>query len=314
MGVDAKLLLGSVWFFSPHRGPCAMIHPSGCDGVPLTQFEMRVLSLANEFFTTAYRYVFEGYWRNGVFHDMCGSLAATDWRGKTYEFYYPSFRDVEGLKFSRIAVKVLPELDGEVAAAELKALVPPLIRPPGRVDSELRVLIAPRRRGPFFIRAKRLAPGYRTAVIITPVPEIALKRLLAIVLGFIKRRVKALLEKTGKEGLWGHIFKGDHFVARNSLLYIIECFGLSLRNSLACLCHFWNWLAVKLRHVMAEIGRQSMVKMAMRKIAEVKELLSMIKAVPRYVWREEPAVLKRLEEVLAAPCLRRGGSVQIEGG
>ena len=262
-------------------------------------FSSRVLELANATFSPMYARIFKKYWHNSMDTRMTRNYCITKWSEGIYEVNMPTFPRIDGgnLGFSRIIIKVLPEIDRQAAHEQAIECFEQHIKPAGVIDSELIVLVAPKRSAKArkerqFIRSFKheKKPGYLTAVVINPVPEICLKRILTVVANFLKKRIKALLEKLKIEP-WQTDYKEQDTLYYSTLASVVESFSYLIATSLRCLSHSLNWILMKIRGLKQEIGRQNVLKMAISKVSELKTILQGVKL-------EKPQILAELETVL----------------
>lgn len=258
-------------------------------------FSDRVIELCNHSFSDMYRRIFKGYWDNAIFARMRKPYFKSDFSEGYYEIYIPTFEDPEGLnmRYYRIAIQVLPELDNDIMRREELKLRKTKVcdgnGPAGSVDSELLVLIAPHRSAKGieenqFLRSHRTYPqvkGYLTAAIIQKIPETVVKRLLKIIANFIWRRMRAFVKSWRLGSLIGEY-------SENVLYYIVSNIleaknQMSFANALRCLYHTLNWILKKIEHIWAELGRQAQIKVVIGKIEELKPLLHEIRSSPQYM-------------------------------
>ena len=262
-------------------------------------FNSRVLELANETFSPMFARIFKRYWHNSRDARMVRNYCITKWSEGIYEVYLPTFPRIDGgnLGYCRIIMKVLPEIDRQAAHEQAIECFEQHVKPAGEIDSEFIALVAPRRsekarKERQFIRGFKHEPkpGYLTAVVINPAPEICMKRVLTVVTKFLKTRIGKLLETLNLEP-WEYDYKGHEQLYYSSLPNVIESFSYLLASSFRCLSHSLNWLLMKTRGLMQEIGRQNVLKMAIHKVSELKSILQGVRI-------ENPQILAELETVL----------------
>jgi len=235
-------------------------------------FTDRILQLSNETFSTLYKNVLKKYWHDGSFMaKMSRNYAHTDWPKGIYEVYIPTRDDpAMNLRYYRIVIKVLPNIDAESAHVESVVQQAPQQTPMGIVDSELIVLVAPhlKRRG--FIRGWRHIkhPGYLTAVIVSKIPEIAFKRILTLVANFLEKRIDKLLEKLGFQPWEYDYIKKEEFYYK-SVRSIIERYSYVIAVSLKSFSHVLAWVKGKLRSVLHEIGLMNMMRQAFKPLNQL---------------------------------------------
>lgn len=263
----------------------------------------RVLELFNHVFSPMYARVFKEKWHDGSFFaHMPRNYCRTDWQSMRYEAYWPVTVDAEGfMRYYRITVKVVAELDPWIlreCAAELER---PLLLPNGIVREQTIIVVAQRRKGRGFVKAYKNGDDTLVTAFIHRCPEIAVKRVLCVIANFIEKRLKALLKKLNVEPHQIDYISLERL--HHSLLYnIIESYSLIINRMVRSLSHGLCWLKEKLKEVLFEIGRQNMLKTrALKKTLErVRELVMAFKRVPDALKAvPDPPLLKRLEGVLA---------------
>lgn len=267
---------------------------------PFGLFNESILEQCNHTFSLMYHHVFKGYWHTSMDARMPRNYCTTQWQNGTYEVYIPTRSNMENnIQYYRITVKVLPELDWETVKEQLPDSMRQTIRPNGIVDSELIVFIAPKRsekarKERQFLRGFRHIKkrGYLTAIVINPIPEICMKRMLTLIANFLKTRIKKLLEKLNFQP-WQYDYKGKEYLYYSKLVDIIESFSYSIATTLRSLSHSLNWILMKLKHTLRQIGRQSMAKMAINKFFELKTLLKDMRF-------SNPQIVKKLELLLVS--------------
>lgn len=285
------------------------MYSDGCFG----EFSDRTMELLNHVFSPMYRRVFKRYWDNNIYARMRRPYFKSDIINGYYEVFIPTFEDPEGdnMRYYRIAVKVLPELDRETLMDESARMRSSRVcggrGAAGRVDSELIVLIAPRRSGKArrekqFLRARRTHPsvkGFLTAPIINPSSEVCVERLLKIVTNFLKRRLKNFLRSIRLEHLYDEYYREERLYY-STIVYIVEKISWSLANAVRCLSHSLNWLHRKLVHLKAEIKRQAHIWASLKAIKKIKRHIRKIEASPTYLrhFNNTPQILLLLKDTL----------------
>lgn len=274
----------------------------------LDPFRDRIMGLCNTAFSPMYRKVFKGYWHTSMISRVKKNQVNTNWSSGEYEAYLPTQENMDrNMNHYRIMVKVLPEVDRDIIKAHLKDLMRPRVQPCGAIDSELIVFVAQKRtdkgiRERQFLRAFNHSPpihlnfrtpGYRTAIIISKVPEIIVKRLLMIVANFLKVRLQKLLKALKLEPWMIDYIKEERLYYMNK----IEHFSPSITTMIKSMSHAFNWVFTKLREVTREIGRQNMVHSVIEPISRLRETLTAIKnqASPFKLGPEPPLITKLME-------------------
>lgn len=267
---------------------------------PFGAFADRVLELLNDVYAPMYRRVFERYWNNSFYARMRQSYCQADFKGGVFEQYIPTMENLEcNMQFYGVTVRVLQSLDKETLKREVEFwMSQQLVKPAGALDSRLLVFVAPKlsdnikRKKELFPRGFCPRKGFMVAVIVNSSPEICVKRILRLTANFLKVRLRKLLEA----------FHLDHYITKEeslyyqyNLLYIIEKINLSLKTMVQCLSHSLSWLLGGFRHVSRLIGNLNMVKLAVRKVDELKMLLE---AFPKKAFEDAPPLIKRLSVLL----------------
>lgn len=193
-------------------------------------FSDTIIGYANTTFSPLYARVFKRYWDNEFYARMKHSFFYSNFDFGLFEFYVPTFASPElNMKYSRIAIKVVPELDDEIYANAIEELRTRRVSdprtfnrggPPGQVTSEslfvvgrklsakfLKLYLADKERSKkglkkkmdWYLRAKKLTPpeavpNVRAMPIIAREPERVMKRLLEIVMGFFDESTRKMCE------------------------------------------------------------------------------------------------------------------------
>jgi hypothetical protein len=258
----------------------------------------RALQLCNSVFGDMYYKVFKKYWHNGFHARMVKNYCATDQVNGFFEVYIPTRDNVDfNMQYYHIVVKVVPELDFESLREAYETPVR-LTSPQGIIDSELVAVIAPKRSVKARIEkqrfeGRRVRSGWFNAVIVNPIPEICMKRLLTLVAKFLENRLLAFFDSINLTE-WLELSVNSLNLRRlhlleNSVLSLIGCISLSLKNMVACLSHSLDWILDKLKMVLGEVGRQYVMKQAVKKALELKNLLKGFQ-----VSDDHPSIIKKL--------------------
>ena len=267
-------------------------------------FSNRVIELANHAFSPMYRRVFKKYWDNSMFARMRRNYVHSDQRNGYYEIYIPTFESMESnMKYYRIAIQVVPELDSDVIRRETHKIRRKRITPVGTVDSELTCIVAQRRSDKArekeeYFRGKHRYIGNMTGYFIHYLPESIIKRILMVVTGFLENRLKALLSSFHLTPQLQRQHNPDTLYY-STITSIIEAISLSLANAVRCISHSFHWLKGKIKHILREVGRQNQMRKAFNKITELKTLLKEINRVPSYM-RDgvDPPYMRGLLQIL----------------
>lgn len=251
-------------------------------------FNERVLSLCNHAFSVMYRRVFKQYWHTGMDARMVRNYCYTSWKDGEYEFYIPTRASLSNhMQYYRVIVKVLPELDGQTARDHVADMLRQRVKPAGIVDSELIVFVAPRCKTRGFWRGFKHVKkkGYLCAIVIRKEPERVMKTILELIANFIRKRLHALLEALKMKPLqYEYSTLGSFYYKAR---FIIEKFSYHIAMTLRSFSHVLNWIIYQHRRVMKEIGRQNMLKRAIRKVSELKNIL-----------QDQPHIIAQLQAVL----------------
>jgi hypothetical protein len=269
-------------------------------------FAERFMELCQDYFATLYRRVSERIWNNGVYSYVKAAYYTCKFDVGVAEYHVPTVLNGENfMQYYRIAISVVPELDEETYWSEALRLVKVISPPMGWNDSGTIFIVAPKvtRKHAFqvwkekhkgMLKIKRVA-GWLVIPIVSPSPEVALKKLLTHVAHFWRARVKGFLRKLNVEP-WQYDYDEKNIlyylpkVIENYSSQIIYC----LRSMVAHLLYFMD----RLKEVLNAIARLGDMKRkvmdAARRLAEALNVLE-----PRK--REE--VLAKLRECLLVTCV-----------
>lgn len=257
-------------------------------------FYDKMLDLCSQVFSPMYYNIFSKYWNTSLDARMKRGYFVNNRTDGVYEIYVPTQASLENnMQYYRITIKVLPEVDYGIVDAETKTLVAAKqVEPNGVIDSELFAFIAPRRsqqasgpqvkdqkgntckKGKFlrgFRHVKKV--GYLTAIIISSVPEVCMKRLLLLIATFLKRRIKRLLKKLGYDDPWQTDYKREEYFYYSPFNTIIESkFGIHISSTLRCFSHSYSWIRDWVKRVKRSLYRQDKVREEIRQLDKVKML------------------------------------------
>jgi len=291
--------------------------------IPFGMWQPRTLEILQSVFTPLYKRVWKKNWNNSAFAYMRRPYYYCDFEEGVYEVYVPITLDGENrMHYWRIIVKVYGEIDKETMQKNQQSLKTPYIRPVGIVDSEtichlamtntkehkqkLKALWKAGGRKAWFkglLRGFRheCRRGYFTIIIVNQSPDIAVKRLLALLLNFLYKRIIAFLKKL-KLQPWMFL---EYLKKRqiSSLLILIEKYSLTIRNIMKSLLETFNWLKAKLKDLYAEIGRQNVQKTKIKPLLrEIRQVIAVFKQKNSLRNRDvpDPPIIKRL--VVAIQC------------
>jgi len=251
--------------------------------------------------------IYREAWNNSMTANLNRNQVTTGWKEGEYECYIPTRLESERdcLQFYRIIVKVLPKLDRQTINESLEKMQQPRLNPIGSVDSELIVYIAPyrseraRREGQTWRYGGKLRgfrhikkKGYLTAIIVNPSPLICLKRLYTIIIKFLKSRIAGLLKKLDFQP-WQYDYRRKEYLYYSKLVSIIEGFSYLIAQTLKVLSHSLNWIMKRKEQTLKAIGRQNMLKEAMHKLRDLKNIFS-------FLGVKEKGKLAEIEQVLTS--------------
>ncbi len=263
--------------------------------IPFELWQQRALEIIQTVFSPMYRHVWESCWNNSEFAYARRSYYYCDFVDGTYEIYMPIALDGENIMhYWRIVIKVYKEIDREKMEKNQSALKTPYIRPVGVVDSETichlamtttnelkQKLASLWKAGGRRAWFKGLLKGFRheqkrgyfTMIVVQNSPDIAVKRLLSLLLKFLYKRITGFLKKL-KLQPWMFM---EHLQKRhaNTLLTLIERYSSTIRNIMTSLLGTFDWLRMKLKDLYAEIGRQNIQKTKIKPlIHEIREIIA----------------------------------------
>lgn len=256
-------------------------------------FVDEILGELNATFSVMHRKIFHQNWTNGLMAHLRRNQVTTRWKEGEYECYIPTRLEAERdcLQFFRIIVKTMPEVDHETVRREVIDLQRARLRPVGSVDSELIVMVSPRRSQKArserqFLRGFRHVKhkGFLTAIIVNPSPLICMKRLYTLIAKFLKARIKGLLEKLEFQP-WQYDYKEHEYLYYSKLVSIIESFSILIATSLKVLSHSLNWILLRLKQTFHEVGLANMAQQALKTLQPLSR-------------KDQISVLERIRAVL----------------
>ena len=279
------------------------------------------MELLQTVFTPMYRRVFEPNWNNSMFANMRKPYVYYDFEQGIYEVYFPTNIDGAGkLHYWRIIIKCYDEIDRESMESRQIDLQTPYTRPVGIVDRETichlaktttpeykKMLKKAWNRGGRKEWFKNLLRGFRhtkrkgyfTLIVIHESPEIAIKRLLALIYNFSKKGIVGLLKKLKLQSWMFEEYLNKR--QNNSLLILLKHYSVTIQHILKNLLDTFDWLKMKLKDLYAEIGRQNIQK------TKIKPLIDEIRSVVAVFRREnclrnlnvpDPPIIERLVSLL----------------
>lgn len=290
--------------------------------VPYNMYKTRVLEALQTIFSPMYRNVWEQHWNNCAFATMTCPYYFCDFEDGLYEVYVPTVVGGDNrMRYWRIVVQVYDEVDKETIERNQRVLTNPSIIPVGKVDSEtichlsrsttkehrykLRCLWNQGGRRAWF---KGLLKGFKhsnkrgyfTPIIVYESPDIAVKRLLSLLVNFIRKRIEAFFKKL-KLQPW--MFSQYLQKKRDEalILILIERYSYTIRSITNSLLDTFDWLKNRLKDIYAEIGRQNVQKTKIQPlIKELKQIINVYKRENSLRNRDvpDPPILRRLVMVL----------------
>jgi hypothetical protein len=203
-------------------------------------FAERLMELCQERFATLYKRVSEGIWNNGVYSFQRRPYYLASLDVGVLEYYVPTVLGGENfLRFNRIDITVVPELDEAVFEREAESMRRPLVSPAGIEDSSTGFVVAPRVTEDHARRVRTLGKRGmlkirkfgRTFVvpIVAKTPEEAFRKILSHIVNFWEKRVRAFLEKL-KIQPWQYDYKVTNLLSNT--IRVIENYDSRIRYSL----------------------------------------------------------------------------------
>jgi len=219
---------------------------------PFGAYVDEVLEMVVEDFSPAYKYVFSRYWNNSFEARMPCNYTKVFWDEGLLETYIPVIAHSEmNLRYHRVVVKVVPEIDQQGAKELAVELMEKRQKPNGIVDSESIFIVSPRRKG--WTHGFRHVPlrGHQTCVIVNRNPLKVIEILKRLLWKFIESRILGMLKKFGitvdcpANEIWykksGSFYYNRCYNNRNTRFRLYRHIRLMIR----CLSHFLDWLKRK---------------------------------------------------------------------
>jgi len=294
---------------------------SGCklEYKPFGLYADRFMELLQDWFATLYKRVSQQYWNNGVYCSVRRGYYMCSFDNAVAEYYIPTALNGENImQFHRVAVSVLPEVDGELYDCEVRRLIKPFTSPAGIIDSVSIFVVAPKVTLMHALRVKRLKlkamlkikrlNGAFIIPIVSPIPEVAFKKLAEHIVNFWSRRVQAFLSKL-KIQPWQYEYKIENIlsITPNYFSRVIEKYNRQiihvLRSMVAHLLYFRRMLSEALK----SIGELNMMKAKISRLAEIIHVLEP---------RDRGELIAKIEECIAAhtPRLKQLNNYRFKGG
>ena len=230
----------------------------------LGNFTDKILQYANETFSVLHRRFLKEIWGNNsttakLHHNQC----RTNWQNGTYEVYIPTRDDPNmNLRYSRIAIQVLPEISNATKRAEAYRLQQDTEKPLGVVESELLILVAYQQSQAGIVKGfkHQTQPGYFTGIFVSRQrsPELIWKRILDHITNFIQKRLDGLMRSLKLETwIWKWTQKTLGISTINTIL---EKYSLSIRQSAFTFLKLYQHFIDKMKLILHEIGIQNTAK------------------------------------------------------
>ena len=292
-------------------------NPAYRQTVPYGMWQTRTMEILQNIFAPLHRNVFEQNWNTSMFATVTNPYYYCDFENGVYEVYLPTTIDAENhMHYWRIIVKLYDEIDKESMLRNQQAMLTPYIRPAGIIDSETICHLAKDTTGEHKHKLRCLwnqggrrawfkgllrgfkhqnKRGYFTPIVVHQSPDIAAKRLLALLHNFLKTRILAMLRKLKLQD-W--MFQ-EYLIKRNfsSLLYLLEKYSVTLRTIVKNFLETFDWLTCKLKDLYAEIGRQNVQQTKIKPlIHEIKQIIDVFRKQNslRNMDSPEPPIIQRL--------------------
>jgi len=294
--------------------------------IPFGNFSDKIIEYAATTFSPIYARVVKKHWDNSRFARVRKNYYFSSFEDGIVEVYIPTFQHESlNMNYHRIIIKTLPYLDKEIMLEESQILqkrkyVSHGRGPAGTIDSTTIVLMArqispsaliqyredkkliyygqkPKRE--WFLRGKKRQGNLMIMPIITKVPEIAIKRLLTVLMKFYKDRLKALVKS-----LYLMRFHYEERSTMSSALYYItscirEKISLSLGNAVSCLSRVYDWFREKKLQIIGHLARQTQIMNLFKQISKVKPLIREIQRQNNpYKLDVDPELLTQLVQIL----------------
>ncbi len=258
--------------------------------VPFELYKERVLELLAHTFAPAHQRVFNHYWNNENYCKVKMPYYSIDFESGDFEFYVPTFEaQEENMKFYRIQGTVLPEVDRKIQKEQsIRFKQNHKIAPVGSIDSESLIIIGQHaskesgRDRKLWARGYKTWAGYMELIIVSKLPESAVKRFLMLVHNFVKKRLVSLIRSLNLDELAG-LYSIKQTVYYQTINVIIEDISRHLSNAFSCLNHFLNFLQFRVGQILREIGAQSSFLAVHYKKEELMVVLRDFARIPSYL-------------------------------
>lgn len=263
-------------------------------------FTDQLLGYANQTFSVLHHKFLKQIWGDNsttakLHHNQC----RTDWQKGTYEIFIPTRDDPNmNLRYSRIAIQILPEISNDTKRIEAYRLQQDTEKPLGVLESELLILVAYRQTQVGIIKGFKhdQRKGYFTGIFVSRQrsPELIWKRILDHIINFFQKRLDGLMSSLGFETwVWKWLQKK---LSCSNMNAILEHFSLTIRQSIFTFLRLWQHLYDQMKLILGEIGVQNVAKF--KTIRELKEeLIVLQKALGVRIKQEVSRDIERLVQV-----------------
>lgn len=238
-------------------------------------YKEEIIGLANQTFSETYEKIFRELYNNNVHNaNLPRNYNFSSIQHGEYHAVIPTILTPDGLQYSNIIIKVLPEITQETAKTEAEKLHKLYLNTvPAKQDSELIVLIALQRhswtRG--FKHINNPKGGYLTSIFVAGDKHITspneLWRLLMqkVIIPFYEKRLKLYLDSFGLlEKLRAETVTLTNVYYRSSI--IIDAIDYSKSLFVKGVSHLLNWFNCKVKWF-AEVFKTQMVTRQIEKKA-----------------------------------------------
>ena len=238
-------------------------------------------------FAPIHKRVSEYYWNNEVYGNVKRPYGYYDFDQGIREVYVPTVLNGENfMQFHRIVVSILPELDEGLYEGEIRRLLRPFTFPMGIIDSTTIFVVAPKcteehRRRVARLKRKAMLKTKRYGnifiyPIISPIPEIAFKKIKAALVRFWEHRIKKLLEKL-KLQPYQYDYKLENIISNTITISVLEKYNKQIIHNLKSMIAHFLWFKKHLKIALQKIGelnrlKQKVLKTA-KKIASILDML-----------------------------------------
>ncbi|MCD6325146.1 hypothetical protein J7L97_02530 [Candidatus Bathyarchaeota archaeon] len=258
-----------------------------------------LMELLQEDFAPIHKRVTEYYWNNNVYGNVKRPYGYYDFDQGIREAYIPTVLNGENLmQFNRIVMSILPELDEEIYEGEIKRLLRPFTSPMGIIDSTTIFIVAPkcteehrrkvaRLKRKAMLRTKRYGSTF-VYPIISPIPEVAFRKIKAAIVRFWEHRIKKFLEKL-KVQPYQYDYKFENIITNT--IQVLERYNKQIINNLKSMVAHFLWFKKHLKIALQKIAELSLLKQKVFKTAEkIASILDVLPAEDR-----EELVLKVIQ-------------------